>query len=198
MKTPRIGILALQGAFQEHEQAVERCGGQPVEIRNENALVRLDGLILPGGESTTMGKLLVDWNLMESLRSLCRSGIPVLATCAGMILLCREILGHPEQPRIGVLDASVCRNAFGRQVDSFTTRLVLNPFPGTGMADSLEAVFIRAPLIERIGGNVECLSMIRGKPVAVRQGNLLALSFHPELTGDLRLHRWLVHEATRA
>ncbi len=195
MKTPRIGILALQGAFREHARAVELCGGRSVEIRNRNDLKGLEGLILPGGESTVMGKLMAEEDLMEPVRSLCCSGIPVLATCAGMILLCKEICGYPEQPRIGILDASVRRNAFGRQVDSFAADLVLDPFPGTERAESLKAVFIRAPLIEQIGAGVECLAVFHGSPVAVRQGRLLALSFHPELTDDLRLHRWLLHEA---
>lgn len=197
MKKARIGVLALQGAFCEHVRAVTLCGGEAVEVRRQSELDGLEGLILPGGESTVMGRLLVEWNLLEPVRALCSSGIPVLATCAGLILLCREILDHPRQPRLGLLDASVRRNAFGRQVDSFSTELTLDPFPGLDSGDSLEAVFIRAPLIERIGPEVRCLARVQGKPVAVRQGNLLALSFHPELTDDLRLHRWMVHEALR-
>lgn len=121
MSSPRIGVLALQGAFREHIRAIERCGAETVEIRGRKDLDGLAGLVLPGGESTVMGKLLEEWKLMEPVRSLCRSGIPVLGTCAGLILLCSEILGHPEQPRIGELDAVVRRNAFGRQVDSFVT-----------------------------------------------------------------------------
>ncbi len=199
MSSPRIGVLALQGAFREHIRAIERCGAETVEIRGRKDLDGLAGLVLPGGESTVMGKLLEEWKLMEPVRSLCRSGIPVLGTCAGLILLCSEILGHPEQPRIGELDAVVRRNAFGRQVDSFVTPLALNPFPGiTGEAALLEAVFIRAPLIERVGSGVEVLAEVSGKPVAVRQENILALSFHPELTDDLRLHQWIVNEARKA
>lgn len=195
---PRIGVLALQGAFREHVRSLRRCGADAVEIRTREELEGLSGLVLPGGESTVMGKLLVEWGMMERLRGLIRDGLPVFGTCAGLILLCADIIGHPGQPRIGLLDASVRRNAFGRQVDSFTTDLELSPFPAeppVGRADPLRAVFIRAPLIERTGPGVEVLARVNGLPVAVRQGNMLAVSFHPELTDDLRLHQWVVDRA---
>lgn len=197
-ETLRIGVLALQGAFREHILAVERCGARAIPIRKREDLKNIDGLILPGGESTVMGKLLNEWNIMQPLRQLCETGIPVFGTCAGLILLCTEILDHPEQPRIGLLDASVRRNAFGRQIDSFTTTLQLEPFPvagAEGSAAPLQAVFIRAPLLERTGPNVQVLARKDGHPVAVRQRNILATSFHPELTEDLRLHQWVVDTA---
>lgn len=196
---PRIGVLALQGAFREHLRSLRRCGADAVEIRTREDLDGLSGLALPGGESTVMGKLLTEWGMMERLRGLIRDGLPVFGTCAGLILLCTDIIGHPRQPRIGLLDASVRRNAFGRQVDSFTTDLELSPFPAVRplaeKASPMRAVFIRAPLIERTGPGVEVLARVNGLPVAVRQGNMLAVSFHPELTDDLRLHQWVVDMA---
>ena len=136
---------------------------------------------------------------MDRVRELILSGMPVFGTCAGLILLCSDILDHPGQPRIGLLNASVRRNAFGRQIDSFTTPLELCPFPTASGNPTdqppLEAVFIRAPLIEKIGPGVEVLARVNGFPVAVRQGNVLATSFHPELTDDLRLHQWVVDMA---
>lgn len=199
MSAPRIGVLAIQGAFREHVQALRRCGAEAVEIRKKEDLNGLSGLVLPGGESTVMGKLLVEWDMMERVRELVQSGLPVFGTCAGLILLCTNILEHPEQPRIGLLHASVRRNAFGRQVDSFTTDLALAPLPTPegGKAEQLpiEAVFIRAPLIEKVESDVEILASVNGLPVAVRQDNILGISFHPELTDDLRFHQWVVDMA---
>lgn len=198
ISAPRIGVLALQGAFREHIRSLRRCGADAVEIRTRKELDGLSGLVLPGGESTVMGKLLTEWDMMDRLRGLIRDGLPVFGTCAGLILLCTDIIGHPGQPRIGLLDASVRRNAFGRQVDSFTTDLELSPFPAQPPVDRaapMRAVFIRAPLIERTGPGVEVLARVNGLPVAVRQGNLLAVSFHPELTDDLRLHQWVADRA---
>ena len=194
---PCIGVLALQGAFREHRQALERCGASVTEVRDRQDLQGLSGLVLPGGESTVMGKLLTEWNMLEPVRKLCQEGMPVLGTCAGLILLCSTIVDHPEQPRIGVLDASVRRNAFGRQVDSFTTSLLLDPFPGGPDSGPMEAVFIRAPLIEAVGEDVQVLARVNGKPVALRQGSLLGVSFHPELTADDRLHQWLLGQAAQ-
>ena len=197
--SPRIGVLAIQGAFREHVRSLRRCGAEAVEVRTKEHLEGLSGLVLPGGESTVMGKLLVEWDMMERVRELIRGGMPVFGTCAGLILLCTDILDHPEQPRIGLLDASVRRNAFGRQVDSFTTELALAPLTtvdgGHAEPSVVEAVVIRAPLIEKIGSGVEVLASVNGLPVAVRQGNILALSFHPELTNDLRFHQWVVDMA---
>ena len=195
-----IGVLALQGAFREHRQSLERCGAEVTEIRRPlddsdavfKGLDRLDGIVLPGGESTTMGKLLVDWALRDAIMACGRAGMPIYGSCAGLILLCREIEGPDglcmDQPRIGLLDARVRRNAFGRQVDSFETELNVK-----GVAEDLRAVFIRAPLIVETGPGVEVLAQVeregRNYPVAVRQGHLLASSFHPELTPDLRFHQ---------
>ncbi|HIU17877.1 MAG TPA: pyridoxal 5'-phosphate synthase glutaminase subunit PdxT [Candidatus Avidesulfovibrio excrementigallinarum] len=194
--SPRIGVLALQGAFREHVEALHRCGASPVEIRTAQHLQGLHGLVLPGGESTVMAKLLVEEGLMEPLRAICCSGIRVMATCAGMILLASELPGHEDQPRLGLMDISVRRNAFGRQVDSFVSTLYVKGIDQTGneakdCSEPVEAVFIRAPLVERAGPDVAILATVNGAPVAVQQGNWLALSFHPELTADLRFHRWV-------
>ena len=174
---PRIGVLAIQGAFREHVRSLCLCGAETVEIRTREDLEGLSGLVFPGGESTVMGKFLIEWGMMDRVRELIRSGMPVFGTCAGLILLCSDILDHPGQPRIGLLNASVRRNAFGRQIDSFTTPLELCPFPTANGNPTdqppLEAVFIRAPLIEKIGPGVEVLARVNGFPVAVRQGNVL-------------------------
>ena len=199
----RIGVLALQGAFREHRKALEACGAEVVEIRRPfdgndtkfKGLGELDGIVLPGGESTTMGKLLCDWELLDALKACGRKGMPMFGTCAGMILLCKEIEGPDGallgQPRIGLLEARVRRNAFGRQLDSFETKLDMG-----GVAPDVEAVFIRAPLIASTGPNVEILAEVQDgqekRIVAVRQKNLLALSFHPELTDDLRVHSYFL------
>ena len=174
---PRIGVLAIQGAFREHVRSLCLCGAETVEIRTREDLEGLSGLVFPGGESTVMGKFLIEWGMMDRVRELILSGMPVFGTCAGLILLCSDILDHPGQPRIGLLNASVRRNAFGRQIDSFTTPLELCPFPTASGNPTdqppLEAVFIRAPLIEKIGPGVEVLARVNGFPVAVRQGNVL-------------------------
>ena len=202
MSELRIGVLALQGAFREHVQALEDCGAKAVELRRplDSAsplcgLDTLDGIVLPGGESTVMGRLLRDWGLMDALVQCGRQGMPIYGSCAGMILLCREIEGPEgtllDQPRLGLLDARVRRNAFGRQKDSFETSL-----PVKGLERELAAVFIRAPLIVSVGEGVEVLAEVREgeilRPVAVRQGNILATSFHPELTRDRSFHRFFL------
>ena len=169
---PRIGVLAIQGAFREHVRSLCLCGAETVEIRTREDLEGLSGLVFPGGESTVMGKFLIEWGMMDRVRELILSGMPVFGTCAGLILLCSDILDHPGQPRIGLLNASVRRNAFGRQIDSFTTPLELCPFPTASGNPTdqppLEAVFIRAPLIEKIGPGVEVLARVnvysRGGP----------------------------------
>ncbi|MGQ9803322.1 MAG: pyridoxal 5'-phosphate synthase glutaminase subunit PdxT [Anaerolineae bacterium] len=186
----RIGVLALQGAFIEHKNVLNRLGVQPVEVRLPEHLEGLNGLIIPGGESTTMGLLAQKWGLLEPLRAFARSGRPGWGTCAGMILLAKEIVdGVPGQPILGLMDITVRRNAFGRQVDSFEADLeipVLGDLP-------FHAVFIRAPVIERVGASVDVLaSLDDGTAVAVRQGNLLATAFHPELTPDDRFHRYFM------
>ena len=182
-----VGVLALQGAFREHVAAVTRLGATAREVRQLKDIDGIDALIIPGGESTTMGKLLNEWNMLEPLRQRILNGMPVYGSCAGLILLCREI-ENSDQPRLGVLDATVRRNAFGRQVDSFETDLNI---PEIG-ADPIPAVFIRAPVITGVGAGVTVLAEVNGQAVAVRQNNILATSFHPELTPDTRMHSYFL------
>ena len=184
-----IGILALQGGVREHEQTLDRIGVAHRQVRRIEHLEGIDGLILPGGESTTMSKLLELGGLLEPLRELLSGGLPVYGTCAGMILLARQVLDtRADAHSFGVLDVTVRRNAFGRQVDSFETDLDFS-----GITDPVHAVFIRAPWVERVGPDVEVLAAVpdgpaEGAVVAVRSGNALATSFHPECTGDTRVH----------
>ena len=182
-----VGVLALQGAFREHVAAVASLGATAREVRQLKDIEGIDALIIPGGESTTIGKLLNEWNMLEPLRQRILDGMPVYGSCAGLILLCREI-ENSDQPRLGVLDATVRRNAFGRQVDSFETNLSI---PEIG-ADPLPAVFIRAPVITGVGAGVKVLAEVDGQAVAVRQNNILATSFHPELTPDTRMHSYFL------
>ncbi len=185
-----IGVLALQGAFREHVRVLRQLGADVRELRQRRHLDGVDALVIPGGESTTMGRLLLALDMMEPLRQRIAGGMPVYGSCAGLILLCRNIEAS-DQPRIGLLDATVRRNAFGRQADSFET-----PLHVKGLDAPLQAVFIRAPLITAIGPQVEVLAREDMRRhggtghsiVAVRQGNILATSFHPELTPDTRLH----------
>jgi 5'-phosphate synthase pdxT subunit len=181
--TPRIGVLALQGDVREHVAALTRVGARPVEVRRPEELDGLDGIVLPGGESTTMGRLLDIFGMLEPLRGLLKTGLPAYGTCAGMILLAQEVLGgRADQPLLGGLDITVRRNAFGSQVDSFEQDLEVD---GVG---PVHGVFIRAPWVERVGPDVEVLAWVGEHPVAVRQGAVMATSFHPELTEDARLH----------
>ena len=181
----KIGVLALHGAVIEHIQILRKIGVEPVSVRLPEDLVGLSGLILPGGESTTMRKLVARWNLREPIMALARSGAPILGTCAGMIIVAKEIAGG-EEPVFPLLDVTVERNAFGRQIDSFETEL---PLPIVGDRP-IHAVFIRAPIIERVGPGVEVLAKLPdGRVVAVRQRNVIAISFHPELAGETRIHR---------
>ena len=182
-----VGVLALQGAFREHVAAVASLGATAREVRQLKDIEGIDALIIPGGESTTIGKLLNEWNMLEPLRQRILDGMPVYGSCAGLILLCREI-ENSDQPRLGVLDATVRRNAFGRQVDSFETDLNI---PEIG-ADPIPAVFIRAPVITGVGAGVTVLAEVKGQAVAVRQNNILATSFHPELTPDTRMHSYFL------
>ena len=183
-----VGVLALQGAFREHVAAVSRLGVAAREVRQLKDMDGIDAMIIPGGESTTMGKLLNEWNMLEPLRQRILDGMPVYGSCAGLILLCREI-ENSDQPRLGVLDATVRRNAFGRQVDSFETELSM---PEVG-PDPVPAVFIRAPVLISVGPEVRVLAEVKGQAVAVRQNNILATSFHPELTPDTRLHSYFLN-----
>jgi 5'-phosphate synthase pdxT subunit len=190
-----VGVLGLQGDVREHLRAVRECGLDSVLVRRAEELAEVDALILPGGESTTMSRLLVAFDLMEPLRVRLAEGMPAYGSCAGMILLCREILdGRPDQRQLAVLDAVVRRNAFGRQVDSFEADL---DFVGI-LNGPVRAVFIRAPWVEQVGSDVEVLARVpevaaagsaAGRIVAIRQGSVLATAFHPELTGDRRVHQ---------
>ena len=192
----KIGVLALQGAFVEHEQVLKRLGADTGEVRLPQDLQGLDGLIIPGGESTTMGKLAVEFKLIEPLRDLARSGKPIWGTCAGMIFMAKEV--GRDQPLLGLMDVKVRSNAFGRQVDSFEADLEVK---GIGGTRPFHAVFIRAPLIESVGAGVNTLAQVdlndRPAIVAARQANLLATSFHPELSGDDRFHQYFLKMAER-
>ena len=181
-------MLALQGAFAEHVAALRAIGAEPVEVRLPADLDGLGGLVLPGGESTTMRKLIDRWELREPILDFAATGAPIFGTCAGMIILANEIAGG-EAPVLPLLDVTVQRNAFGRQLDSFETQLSV---PGLG-AEPVHAVFIRAPVIERIGPSVEVMAQLPdGRIVAVREGNVMATSFHPELAGETRFHQLVV------
>jgi len=191
----RIGVLSLQGDFREHIRSVESCGHQALGLNRADELASIDGLILPGGESTTIMKLAESFNLTQPIREFIASGAPVYGSCAGMILLADEISGAPvAQAGFGGIDITVRRNAFGRQVDSFESAIEFQ-----GILDSpVMGIFIRAPWVERVGKDVEILASVESgsgeHPVAVREGNLLATSFHPELTGDLRVHQFFINE----
>jgi pyridoxal 5'-phosphate synthase pdxT subunit len=180
-----IGVFALQGDVREHLATLTALGVEACTVRRPEELARCDGIVLPGGESTTMAKLARTFGLLDPLRERIRSGMPAFGTCAGMILLADRILDGVEgQETVGGLDVTVRRNAFGRQVDSFEADLDLE-----GLDRPVHAVFIRAPWVERVGESVEVLAEAEGHPVAVRQGHLLATSFHPEVADDGRIHR---------
>lgn len=183
----QIGVLAMQGAFREHIKALAALGVEGVEIRRKSQLEDISGLIIPGGESTTIGKLMLEFELLEDIRRLGEEGMPIFGTCAGMVLLAKDIIGS-DQPRLGLMNTSVKRNAFGRQVDSFEVDLDI-PVLGSG---PFHAVFIRAPYLESVEPPAEALATFMDKIVMARQGNLLATAFHPELTADLRLHRYFL------
>jgi len=187
----RVGVLALQGDTREHLAALTEAGAQACTVRRLAELESIDALVIPGGESTAMSHLLREFELLEPLRARLRDGMPAYGSCAGMILLASEILdaGVPgrEALPLGGIDMTVRRNAFGRQVDSFDEDVVF-----TGLDSDVHAVFIRAPWVERVGPEVEVLAGVGGHPVAVRQGKMLATSFHPEMTGDRRVHAMFV------
>ena len=191
-KGPLIGVLAMQGAFAEHVRALEKSGAQTRLVRTPEDLDGLDGIVLPGGESTTMTMLMERTGLLEPLRAAIGDGLATLATCAGMIVLARDVVdGMSEQKGLGLLDISVRRNGYGRQVDSFEADLDVVGLGGK----SFPGVFIRSPLVESTG-STEVIARHDGHAVAVRQGRILALCFHPELTDDLRLHREFVRLAS--
>jgi 5'-phosphate synthase pdxT subunit len=188
----RVGVLALQGAFALHARALARLGVDAVEVRTPAELAGVDALVIPGGESTTMSKLLESQELFEPLAERLDGGMPALGTCAGMILLAREVLdGRADQRSFGAVDIAVRRNAFGRQVDSFEADLQVVGLPEA----PVHAVFIRAPIVEVVGEGVEILAQVEGgRPVACRQGPVLVTSFHPELSPDLRVHELFLRE----
>ena len=195
---PHIGVLALQGDVREHVAALESVGARAVPVTDAAGLARVDGLVIPGGESTTISMLAIRWGLMEPLQAAVRDQLPMYGSCAGMILMADTVLdGRADQQPIGGIDMVVRRNAFGRQVDSFEADVT---FPAVG-PDPLRAVFIRAPWVESIGPSVEVLASVPGaagdRIVAVRAGSLLATSFHPELTGDHRVHALFVDIVAR-
>ena len=194
MSAPRIGVLALQGAFREHIQALTRLGADAFPVRSADELAGLDGIVLPGGESTTMDKLLHKFGLKQDLARLLGGGLPALATCAGVILLADEVRdGLADQESLHLLPITIRRNAYGRQPESFETEIEIDgldrPFPG---------VFIRAPLVEGANVEVEVLGSVDSRPVAFRYGRIIGLTFHPELTGDDRLHRLFLDDVADA
>lgn len=189
----KIGVLALQGAFREHRLMIESCGTEAVEIRKPANLDQVQGLIIPGGESTTIGKLMCDFGLDQAILRRAEAGMPIFGTCAGLIVLAKTVRGS-SQFSLGLMDIEVERNAFGRQVDSFEFDL---PVPVLGYKP-FRAVFIRAPWIEKAAPNVGILAQYNEKIVFVRQGNFLASSFHPELTGDNRIHRYFLNMVKEA
>ncbi|MDE3720196.1 pyridoxal 5'-phosphate synthase glutaminase subunit PdxT [Nocardiopsis sp. N85] len=191
---PTIGVLALQGDVAEHQRVLDSLGVHTVKVLTPERLDAIDGLVLPGGESTTMSKLAVRYGLLEPLRKRIRAGMPAYGTCAGMIMLADRILGGTDDQRtVGGIDMTVRRNAFGRQTESFETAVDIDGLDG----GPFDAVFIRAPWVESVGPDVTVLGEVpgadeAGRIVAVRQGGLMATSFHPELTGDARIHRLFV------
>ena len=194
MSTPTIGVLALQGAFREHIQALERLGVEAIPLRRPEELEDLDGVVLPGGESSTMDKLLRKFELQQPLQRRLRAGLPAMATCAGLILLADEVRdGLPDQESMHLLPVTVRRNAYGRQPQSFEADIVLE-----GLDEPFRGVFIRAPLVERTRADVEVLGSVESHPVAIRSGHILALTFHPELTGDDRLHQVFLDDVADA
>ncbi len=180
-----IGVLALQGAFIEHEAALQRCGVQTRQVRRPQELGEIDGLVIPGGESTTIGKLMQKFGLDTVIKKKAIEGMPIWGTCAGMILLAQEI-DDGDQPRLGLMDIRVKRNAFGRQVDSFEADLDIEGIGPT------RGVFIRAPYAERVWGNVQVMARYQDKIVMVLQGHLLGTAFHPELTNQGNIHRYFL------
>lgn len=183
---PTVGILALQGSVIEHESMLAKIGAKTLRVLKPEHLEQIDGIILPGGESTTLGKLLNLFSLAEPLKAKIEGGLPVFGTCAGLILLAKEIEG--EEPHLGVMDIRVRRNAYGRQIDSFIAHEVIEEFSPL----PLELVFVRAPAIEKTFGKAKVLKELNGRIIAARQENMLVTSFHPELTDDETVHRYFI------
>lgn len=190
---PVIGVLALQGAFAAHARAFADLGVHTVEVRTPSDLTAVDALVMPGGESTTMSRLLTTTGLFEPIAARIGAGLPVLGTCAGLILLATEVLdGRPDQRSFAAIEVTVRRNGYGRQIDSFESDLDVTDLPG----GPFHAVFIRAPKVEAVGAGVEVLARHEGVPVLARAGAVTVASFHPELSGDHRLHSQFVHQLT--
>ena len=194
MARKRVGILAIQGDIEAHAASVERCGGEPVRVRHARELDGVEALILPGGESTTIAKGIARLELGGPLRAFAQGGRPLLGTCAGAILLSRASANHAV-PSLGLVDLVARRNDYGTQVDSFAVEV--DPQPG-GDFDGLRCVFIRAPRLAELGPGVATLARVDGDPVLVREGNVLAATFHPELTGDVRVHELLLGAGEQA
>ena len=193
MSPPTVGVLALQGAFAVHEQRLTLCGAIATQVRRPDDLAGVDALVMPGGESTTMSKLLQSSGLFDPIGERLAGGMPVFGTCAGMILLATDVLdGRPDQRCFGAIDLAVRRNGYGRQVDSFEAELDV-PSIGPG---AFHGVFIRAPKVERVGDGVEILAEHEGVPVLLRSGRVSVAAFHPELAGDARLHESFVESIT--
>ena len=190
----KIGVLALQGDFALHVQALERCGAEAIEVRKPEQLADLDGLVIPGGESTTLLKLMDEWGFVAALEKFHAAGKPMFGTCAGLILLARGV-ENPRQFSLGLIDVDVERNAYGRQRESFEAR-------GTAVLDGtptpIEMMFIRAPRIRRVGEDVEILARQGGDPVMARQGTVLVATFHPEVIGEQTIHRYFCEMVSRA
>jgi len=185
----RVGVLALQGGFALHAAALRRAGAEPVEVRKPSALDEVAGLIIPGGESTTLLHLMDAWDFGPAIREFHASGLPIFGTCAGLIVLAREVEG-PRQPSLGLIDVTVERNSYGRQRESFEATGEPEASGGLAGGAALPMVFIRAPRIRRIGPEVEVLARHRGDPVLAREGPVIVATFHPELTDDLTVHRY--------
>lgn len=196
MTTPRVGVLALQGDVREHIHVLQDLGAQVVRVRRPAELVEVSALVIPGGESSVIDKLSRTYGLQEPIRAAIADGMPVLGTCAGLIMLADEVIDAIDgQESFGGLDIAVRRNAFGRQLESFETRLTVEGFDG----DPVAATFIRGPVVERVGERANVLAALDdGRVVAVEQGNLLGLSFHPEITGETRFHARLLERAAVA
>jgi 5'-phosphate synthase pdxT subunit len=187
-----FGVLTIQGDFREHLQALRRLGVEAIGVRTPEEVAAVAGLIIPGGESTTIGKLMHRYGLLEAIRTLVVEGRPLFGTCAGMILMAKQVQhAAVDQPTLGVMDITVDRNAYGRQVDSFEADITMKGLTG----GPLRAVFIRAPVVTALQDGVEVLAEHEGRIIAARQGNMLVLSFHPELTGDLRVHDYFIRMA---
>ena len=195
MKKPTVGVLALQGAVREHLQILEACGARGVALKYPAELQLCEGLILPGGESTTIGKLMVACGFLEELRALSHAGIPIYGTCAGLIVMARRIT-EGDQPLLGLMDITARRNAFGRQVDSFETDLFIEEI--AEKPQPFRAVFIRAPWIDEVGPEVRVMGEFGGKVVMAREDGMLVSAFHPELTGDDRVHRYFLNMVEEA